>query len=452
LPKTGFTIVELLVVIVVIGILASITIVSYNGISQKANLASIKSDLANASLTIKSYSSIRGTYPLTLDSSSCPTLPVVDSNFCLKSSSADGFFYSSIGSNFNISKIDSNNISYLITDTNNSTITHTNSLTPLSTPTVAAGSFTYGIVVSPDGKNVYATSQGQGKIYMYSVDANSGILTALGTPTISTDANPKGLSISPDGTSVYVANLTAATVSQYSRDPSTGLLSVSASAIAAGAGTMNIAVSPDGLSAYAVNQTANTISMYSRNPISGVLSIIGSQIATGAAPTGIAISPDGLSVYVTNQTPNTLSMYSRDISTGILSAIGSPLATGNSPYGVTVSPDGSVVYTVNYTGNNISMFNRNISTGLLTIASPASIGTGWSNYYAAIPKDSTTLYVTANTLRVYARTPNSANLLSIPAFSTNIDTALCIAASPDGNFIYVTNYLASGTISMYRRN
>lgn len=41
----GFTIVELLIVIVVIGILAAITIVSYGGIQGKANDAAIKSDL-----------------------------------------------------------------------------------------------------------------------------------------------------------------------------------------------------------------------------------------------------------------------------------------------------------------------------------------------------------------------------------------------------------------------
>lgn len=43
--RTGFTIVELLIVIVVIGILAAITIASFNGVTTKANNAKISSDL-----------------------------------------------------------------------------------------------------------------------------------------------------------------------------------------------------------------------------------------------------------------------------------------------------------------------------------------------------------------------------------------------------------------------
>lgn len=62
----GFTIVELLVVIVVIGVLAAITIVAYIGISNRAIIASLQSDLANASTTLKLDQAVNGTFPATL--------------------------------------------------------------------------------------------------------------------------------------------------------------------------------------------------------------------------------------------------------------------------------------------------------------------------------------------------------------------------------------------------
>lgn len=45
--RNGFTIVELLIVVVIIGILASITVVSYNGVTGRANDATLQSDLRN---------------------------------------------------------------------------------------------------------------------------------------------------------------------------------------------------------------------------------------------------------------------------------------------------------------------------------------------------------------------------------------------------------------------
>ncbi len=46
--QRGFTIVELLIVIVIIGILAAITIVAYNGIQTRAREAAVKTDLQQA--------------------------------------------------------------------------------------------------------------------------------------------------------------------------------------------------------------------------------------------------------------------------------------------------------------------------------------------------------------------------------------------------------------------
>lgn len=61
--RDGFTIVELLIVIVVIGILAAITIVAYNGIQERARVATAQSDLTNISKKIELYQAEKGTYP-----------------------------------------------------------------------------------------------------------------------------------------------------------------------------------------------------------------------------------------------------------------------------------------------------------------------------------------------------------------------------------------------------
>lgn len=59
----GFTIVELLIVIVVMGVLAAITIVAYNGIQNRANDTAVQNDLASIAKKIQLWNAEMGAYP-----------------------------------------------------------------------------------------------------------------------------------------------------------------------------------------------------------------------------------------------------------------------------------------------------------------------------------------------------------------------------------------------------
>lgn len=62
----GFTIIELLIVIVIIAILAAITIVAYNGVTTKANNSSAQGNASSVKSVAEAFNADNGNYPKTI--------------------------------------------------------------------------------------------------------------------------------------------------------------------------------------------------------------------------------------------------------------------------------------------------------------------------------------------------------------------------------------------------
>lgn len=170
--QTGFTIVELLIVIVVIGILAAITIVTYAGISQRATATSLKSDLNGASKQLRLYQVDNSGYPIGID---CNTTPAANT-ICLKSS--NGTTYTTFTPNNT-----TNPQTFCITATNGTANYFVNQD---GTPASGACSVT-NLVLNP----VPASSSGYGTTGSHTITWNSGT-NALGVSGYVTSAPNSG--------------------------------------------------------------------------------------------------------------------------------------------------------------------------------------------------------------------------------------------------------------------
>jgi uncharacterized protein (TIGR02145 family)/prepilin-type N-terminal cleavage/methylation domain-containing protein len=185
-PKNygGFTIVELLVVIVIIGILATLTIVSYTGISNKASVSSLQSDLSNSLKRLKMYQIEYDSFPQAMTSidgnvTFCPTGTNPDSKYCIKPSSGNTFVYSPSSSTYSSFILD-------IIDTANSTkyrITNdSTSVSAMPTDTVTVGTQTWMKYNSDVGIMVTgATAQTNNSVLeKYCYDDNTANCTIYG--------------------------------------------------------------------------------------------------------------------------------------------------------------------------------------------------------------------------------------------------------------------------------
>ena len=335
-------------------------------------------------------------------------------------------------------------------------------LSALTPAFVEASTGPVRVVVSPDGKNVYATNREAvpGTISEYSRNAETGVLTPLAT--VAAGEEPEGVVVSPDGKNVYVPDRFSNTVSQYSRNTTTGVLkALSPATVEAGSGPIGIAISPNGKSVYAANSGSETVSQYSRNTETGALSVSSPAIAAQANAHGIVVSPDEKNVYVTNYGSGTVSQYSRSTETGKLAALSpATVSAGGNPHDLAISPDGKSVYVANNLNpGTVSQFAR-AETGKLTALSPATVATG-SSYAECVvvsPKGDS-VYATnkppspgSGVVSEYSRNTETGALVALsltPTIAAGTETE-GIAISPEGNSVYATNF-GSNNISQYGR-
>lgn len=106
--RRGFTIVELLIVIVIIGILAAITVVAYNGIQQRAKTSTVMADLANSAKKMALDNVNNGSYAL--------SAAAVDGGNGLPTSAGTTYQFHSTGSTYCVTGTNGT-VSYKISDT-----------------------------------------------------------------------------------------------------------------------------------------------------------------------------------------------------------------------------------------------------------------------------------------------------------------------------------------------
>jgi 6-phosphogluconolactonase (cycloisomerase 2 family) len=285
-------------------------------------------------------------------------------------------------------------------------------LTPLPTPTIAAGLKPFSVSVEPTGQYAYVANYGSASVSEYTI-GTGGQLSPVGAGTVATGSYPNGVTIDPADKHAYVANLKDSTVSQFSIGTD-GVLNpltpATVSTLPTSTGVTNpstIAIEPYGKYAYVANfgdevpappTGPSTITQYTVNA-DGTLTLNSAPTAvSGSGPNAIvfvAVSPTVEYAYVVNVGDGTVSQYSI-APTGALTPLSPPtVASGNGltttkPFGLAVNPAGTYLYVANAGEGTISQFSISPTTGALTsIGTAVASGSGVSS----VTVDATGKYV-----------------------------------------------------------
>jgi len=346
----------------------------------------------------------------------------------------------------------------------------------------------YQVLVSPDGKHVYATGQLDHSVVFFDRDQNSGKLTYRGAYK----DNENGIDglqgaflmdMSPDGNYLYVTGSYENALTVFTRNVITGTLTPNEIKKDGQAGLENmntpmaVKVSPDGAQVFVTSFGDNSLVVFNRSKNTGRLNYVesyenGTNGVSGLGGAhGLDISPDGQNIYVTGSDESSLAMFTRypGSSTIIYSGKyknGTGEVSGLSgATAVTTSPDGTYVYVAGSTEDAIVVFSRNQGTGQLTFVEKMENGVNGVSAMdfptaIAVSKDIKDIYVTgfaSNSLTSFKRDLTNGTLDFKYSEQGNnqgvqgIKGATSINQSPDGQYIYVAGE-QDDALAVFERN
>jgi len=394
------------------------------------------------------------------------------------------------------------------------------------------------IAVSPDGKNVYVASSKSNAIAIFQRSKATGALTqasgsggciaakgAEGCATAIGLDGPNSVAVSPDGKNVYATSRGGNSIVSFRRNPKNGALAqlpptsagcysaLPVPGCASGRGLLGadvVVVSPDGKNVYVGAFLGNAVAAFTRLTESGgaleqkagSAGCIAEAGAEGCAPgialgavEGLAVSRDGRAVYTGSPASNAVAALVRDPETGTLSqatdgtgCIAAPALAGcttgvalEAADAVATSPGNDVVYVTSLLSNSVTVFQpATSSAGLAQKEGPAgctlwlkAAGCGFAQAMSgteglAVSPDGASLYVVAfssSAIDVFDRNRETGTVLQKPNKAGCLAVkkeAVCtparamagvasVAVSPDNRNVYTTSFL-SNAVDVFRRH
>lgn len=190
------------------------------------------------------------------------------------------------------------------------------SLYPLADVPAGAGGMPYYVALDPQGRFLYVSNWGAGKIAAFRVDQRTGSLSHLPGSPYDTGLNPYAIAIHPSGRYLYAGSWQTNSLWAYHIDSKTGVLTGLAqkSFSTGGISPVSIVFNTDGTMGYVANAESASISTFQVSNNTGELSLLHTtQTRPGpwwiTPPIKKEMTPTDYRIYTHGKQSNKLSLY-----------------------------------------------------------------------------------------------------------------------------------------------